>query len=402
MAFKYSYEVNMNLHQKLFSIATDKFTRASIEILLSVCFFGSSMIGQVPGAGEVGQVWKTDTAKHAVPLTEFRALLKRDGIPPIDHPSFIRGAEAAEAYFMHEPVISLEVEGSSKAYPLNILTYHEIVNDTVGGIPVTVTYCPLCNAAIAFDRRLQYGGKEYVLDFGVSGMLRKSDMVMWDRQTETWWQQFTGEAVVGDLVGAALTPLPALIISLEDYLETWPAGLVLSKKTGFSEQEPMYGKNVYENYDDIKNKKPRLFFEDVDDRLPAMERVVDVRVGDDFRIYPLTVLQDKKVINDRFKSADIVLFHRYGTNSILGAGDIKKAQDIGSVTVFDASPAGERLVFEPAEDGFRDTKTGSTWNIAGKCISGPMQGKELKPRPHGNHFAFAWFAFHPDTEIYGK
>jgi len=160
---------------------------------------------QVQNPDKLDKRWKTDTTIHTVPLEEFKALLPRDGIPPIDRPKFFTQKQALQNYFEHEPVIALEIEGVAKAYPLNVLTYHEIVNDKIGEVPVTATYCPLCNAAIIFDRRLTYKGKKYVLDFGVSGMLRKSDMVMWDRQTQTWWQQIVGEAVVGKLAGATLT-----------------------------------------------------------------------------------------------------------------------------------------------------------------------------------------------------
>lgn len=148
--------------------------------------------------------WETDKTTHSVPLDEFTVLLKPDGIPPIDEPQFWSRDKAEEQFFKHEPVISLEISGEAKAYPLSILTFHEIVNDRVGGKPVSITYCPLCNAAIVFDRKLEFEGETYLLDFGVSGMLRNSDLVMWDRQTESWWQQFTGRALVGKLTGWAL------------------------------------------------------------------------------------------------------------------------------------------------------------------------------------------------------
>ena len=144
------------------------------------CFFGS--------------VWKTNFCKHSVP---FREIIMggppRDGIAPIDDPKFLDVADSPDYMKDDEPVISLEISGEAKAYPLGILIMHEIVNDGLGGVPVSVTYCPLCNTAIVFDRRVN----GQVLDFGTSGFLRKSDLIMWDRQTESWWQQITGEAIVG-------------------------------------------------------------------------------------------------------------------------------------------------------------------------------------------------------------
>ncbi|MBL4625017.1 MAG: DUF3179 domain-containing protein [Flavobacteriales bacterium] len=165
--------------------------------------------------------WKTDTNNvhsSVESLNEFKALIPRDVIPPIDNPNFWSKKQALDSLFGHEPVIAIEINGEAKGYPLSILMYHEIVNDIVGGVPVTGSYCPLCNAGIVFDRRLKFDDNEYELDFGVSGMLRNSDMVMWDRQTETWWQQFTGEGLVGKLQGALLTQIPSITISVEDFL----------------------------------------------------------------------------------------------------------------------------------------------------------------------------------------
>ena len=112
-------------------------------------------------------------------------------------------------------MVTLEINGDSKAYPVAILMWHEIVNDEVGGVPVTVTFCPLCNIAIVFYRRI--GDVAY--DFGTSRNLRKSDLVIWDRQTESWWQQITGEAIVGELTGMKLTTIPAPMVSWSDFKE---------------------------------------------------------------------------------------------------------------------------------------------------------------------------------------
>ncbi|MEA1887151.1 MAG: DUF3179 domain-containing protein [Bacteroidota bacterium] len=220
--------------------------------------------------------WNTDKSNRIVPLEEFTTLLRPDEIPPIDKPEFWDTRKASEMFFKHEPVIVIETGKEAKAYPLSIMTYHEIINDTIGGMPVSVTYCPLCNSAIVFDRRLQFKGKEWLLDFGVSGMLRNSDLVMWDRQTESWWQQFTGESLVGELAGAQLTQVPSMLISLEEFIESYPDGLILSTNTGHNAR---YGTNPYTGYDDPGNTQPRLYSGEVDQRLPAMERVIDIHVN---------------------------------------------------------------------------------------------------------------------------
>ena len=139
--------------------------------------------------------WKTNFEKHSVPYEEILSGgPPKDGIPAVDNPKFVSQKEADKWLKNIEPVVVVEHKGEARAYPLQILTWHEIVNDQLNGLPVSVTFCPLCNAAIAFDRRLD--GR--LLDFGTTGKLRNSDLVMYDRQTESWWQQFTGEAIIGD------------------------------------------------------------------------------------------------------------------------------------------------------------------------------------------------------------
>ncbi|HKL32870.1 MAG TPA: DUF3179 domain-containing protein [Tangfeifania sp.] len=343
--------------------------------------------------------WKTDKSKHSVPLDEFTILLQPDGIPPIDSPKFWEKEKATENYFEHEPVISVEIKGDAKAYPLSVLMFHEIVNDEINGVPFSATYCPLCNAALVFDRRLEYEGKEYLLDFGVSGMLRNSDLVMWDRQTESWWQQFLGEALVGELTGAQLEIIPSMVISLAEFFESYPDGLVLSTETGHFRK---YGTNPYTSYDNLENEQPRLFQGKVDERLPAMERVIDIEVDGKFKIYPLSEISEQQVVNDEFRGQPVVFFHTQKTVSVLDENNISKSKQVGSVTVFDPLVAGNKLTFKKTKKGFIDNETGSVWSITGKCISGELEGKELRPVPHGNHFAFAWFAFHPDSEIYNN
>ncbi len=368
----------------------------NVTILLLLFFFTTTMMAQ-KNPNNVKVDWKTDTSNRIVPLDEFIALLVPDGIPPIDEPLFWERDKAELTFFEHEPVIAVRENGQAKAYPLSILTFHEIVNDSIGGTPISVTYCPLCNAAMVYDRRLTYQGQEYLLDLGVSGMLRNSDLVMWDRQTESWWQQFTGTALVGKLAGAHLELVPSMIISLEEFFGSYPEGKVLSTETGHSRE---YGTNPYTGYDDPGNTQPLLFKGEVDSRLPAMERVVDVHVKGKYKIYPLSIISKKGVINDTFHDQSLVLFYTSKTVSILDEKEISGSRKIGSVTVFVPQVGDRTLTFTKTGEGFRDDQTGSIWNITGKCIAGELKGKGLWPMNHGNHFAFAWFAFHPDSEMY--
>ena len=133
-----------------------------------------------------------------------------------------------------------------------------------------------------------------------------------------------------------------------------------------------------------------------------MERVVDVESGGKRKIYPFSVLAQKGVINDSFNGKNIVIFYKAGTVSVLDKKDIRNSRDIGSATMFHAVLNGQKLTFRNYEDSFRDLQTNSTWDITGRSIAGPLQGKQLRIEPHSNHLAFAWLAFYPDSEIYLK
>lgn len=339
--------------------------------------------------------WNTDWNRHTVPYSELLALLPvRDGIPAIDDPVFISTGEAAEWLAPQEPVIAYENNGDARAYPLQIMTYHEIVNDEVGGDPVTVTFCPLCNSAIVFDRRLN--GEVY--DFGTSGWLRNSDLVMYDRNTESLWQQFTGEGIVGELAGEQLAFLPSSIVSFADFQEAFPEGIILSRETGH--QRP-YGQNPYPGYDRI-GENPFAFAGVPDGRLAAMERVIAVSFDETDVAYPLKLLADEGVINDTQDGRDLVLFHMGGTASALDKPLILMGTDVGATGVFDPNLNGEKLTFSKDGANIMDDQTGSSWNILGQAIEGPLTGEALTPLIHGDHFWFAWAAFQPDTIIFGS
>jgi hypothetical protein len=270
--------------------------------------------------------------------------------------------------------------------------WHEIVNDVVGGVPIAVTFCPLCNSAITFDRRLD----GQVLEFGTSGLLRNSDLVMYDRTTESLWQQLTGEAIVGDLAGEQLTFVSSAIVSLADFRRAFPEGRVLSRDTGYRRD---YGRNPYPGYDTI-DQSPWLFAGEVDGRLPAMARVVTVAVDGVDVGYPLSLLAQVHVIHDAPGGIDLVVFQSPGTSSALGNSTIAEGADVGATGVFDPNIDGRRLTFAYEEDRIVDEQTGSTWNVLGKAIDGPLAGESLRPIVHGDHFWFAWAAFKPDTIIY--
>ncbi len=339
-----------------------------------------------------GSDWRTDFSKRSVPLIEIDNNLPRDAIRPIDDPSYWDVADPAAYLRDEEPVISVEVNGDARAFPLAIMMQHEIVNDVVGGTPVTVTFCPLCNTAIAFDRRVD--GRE--LTFGTSGNLRNSDLVMWDRQTESWWQQITGEAIVGELTGTKLTFLQAPIISWAAFEAQFPAGRVLQRPSPTSR----YDRSPYQGYDDI-DKPPFLFRGETDGRLSATERVLTVDDGEAFVAYPFSFLQANTVINDTVGGIELTAFFDDGTFSAFQDGR-GRAQTSGSTTVFIREVDGQSLTFERDGDSIRDLETGTVWSVTGTGQTGPLAGKRLEPVLHANHFWFAWAVFNPQTEVRGS
>ncbi len=313
-----------------------------------------------------------------------------DGIPAIDEPKFVRASTAA---FLEddEPVLAIEVEGEARAYPIQIMTWHEIVNDTIAGRPVTVSYCPLCNSAIAYDRRLG----DRVLDFGTSGMLYQSALVMYDRQTESLWSHFTGEAVIGTLIGEELDLIPMSTVSWSDWLEANPDGLVLSRDTGHTRS---YGENPYPGYDDVDDP-PFLFEGETDGRLAAKERVVGIRQGSDAIAILTAELFERRVVEIDLGGEPVVVWLEPGTASALDEFSVDGGRDVGATGVFNPVVDGRPLIFEAAEDGFRDRETGSTWDVLGNATGGPLAGSTLTPVEHVDTFWFAWAAFLPETRI---
>ena len=339
--------------------------------------------------------WDTNFCIHSIDYDEiFSGGPPRDGIPPLDAPRF-ETVESADTWIEDvEPVIFLDHKGDVRAYPLQILTWHEIVNDEVGGSPVAVTFCPLCNTALVFQRPIIKGE---TLTFGTSGNLRYSDLVMWDRQTESWWQQFNGEAIVGDLTGTQLELLPSAIISWADFKNQYPDGQVLSIETGFVRS---YGRNPYSGYDNVSSY-PFAFTGDLNDQLPAMARVVGINLdGNLGGAYSLDLMQEKLVLNEILGELPVAIFWKSGTASALDSSTIANGRDVGTTGVFDRQVNSQVLTFTALENGlFLDQETGSTWDILGLAVDGPLAGNKMVPMAHHDTFWFAWAAFVPGGSL---
>jgi hypothetical protein len=336
--------------------------------------------------------WKTDFSKHSVPLSEFQAGgPPRDGIPPIDEPKTTSQAAADRWLSDREPVLAVAVDDRTRAYPVQILIWHEIVNDALAGRPIAVTYCPLCNSSLVFDRRVG----DRALTFGTTGNLRRSDLVMWDRQTESWWQQLTAEAVVGRLTGVRLEVLPSQTLSWADFKRAYPDGDVLSRDTGFQRD---YGSNPYTGYDQ-RDSEPFLFDGKADDRLPPKERVVAIVGDDETVVVPFDRLADDPAVELDVGGRPVVVLYKRGVVSPLDASSIQSSRDVGTAAAFDARVGHRSLTFERRGGGFVDRETGSRWDMAGRAVAGELAGERLEPVRHDQQFWFALAAFVPDARI---
>ena len=265
--------------------------------------------------------------KHEWPRTDFENTSvswievmsggpPKDGIPALDDPSFINVSDESRIAAL-EPVITLELEGETpRAYPIRYLTWHEIVNDTVGGVPVAVTFCPLCNSALVFDRLVS--GR--TLSFGVSGLLRHSDMIMYDRETESWWQQAIGTGIAGAMNGAALTQLPSWMESWAEFRATNPKGRIMDEPNWARR----YGQNPYVGYDSAS--RPFLYRgENPPHGISPLMRVV--RVGD------TAWTLDKLSKAGEIRAQGLVISWRSGQASALDSAVIGQGRDVGTIRV---------------------------------------------------------------------
>lgn len=295
---------------------------------------------------------KTDFTKTKIIWSEILSGgPPKDGIPSIDRPIFVSVGEDRSMAGV-EPVIGVDINGDSRAYPLRILIWHEIVNDTVGGVPVAVTYCPLCNSAVVFERRV--GTR--VLDFGTTGKLRNSDLVMYDRQTESWWQQFTGEVIVGAMLGAELKLVPARLESFAEFKARHPGGKLLVPN---DPRLRAYGRNPYVGYD--TSKQPFLYKGDLPKGIEPMARVVVVRQTG---AKPVIVMLEHLRRTGPLRLGAIELSWKAGQSSAVDTAEIAQGQDVGTIQAAEMT----------------------------------AQGKP-RPLPYDVTFAFVAHAFHPDVPI---
>lgn len=322
-----------------------------------------------------------------------------DGIPPIDAPLF-EPAASVDWLADDEPVIALELGEERRAYPVQIMHWHEIVNDTVGGRPVAVTYCPLCNSALAFDRHVG----DRLVSFGTSGRLYLSALVMYDRQTESLWSQVERTAIAGALTGTELDLVPVTMLRWADWQATHPDGWVLSRETGHVRD---YGRNPYVGYDELEND-PFLLDQEADGRFPAKEPVVAFPDAADPVAILTADLADVGVAAVQVDGEAVVLFSSPGLASALDTQRVADGTPVAATGAFRPQLDGRTLTFGPVPDAAAssdggpvavDEQTGSRWNLLGHAVDGPLAGSQLDPVPHLNTFWFAQAAFRPETTV---
>ena len=316
----------------------------------------------------------------AVPLPdaspEFLKQIK-DLIPPLSSPRYVKAAEAT--WLKNGDLVLGFIEGDdARAYPIRILNFHEIVNETIGGRPVLISYCPLCRSGLVFDRRVN--GR--VLTFGNTGGLYESDLVMYDHQTDSFWFQVGGEAIVGSLTGTRLVLLPALLLPWEEWRALYPASLVLSHKTGFARP---YDADPFVGYDE-PGTPPGFPVRTSDRRLDPKAKVLGIEQKGARRAYSFTGLGDA-VVMDTLGGQPLVIFSK---------------RDGPAGAAFDPRVKSQPFTFALKGGKFTDAQTGSIWNLAGQAVAGPLAGARLTPLPARSTFWFAWVAAFPDSSLYAS
>ena len=317
----------------------------------------------------------TKGLKHIVPLDKIRGGgPPKDGIPSVDDPKF---ATVSDSEFMSDSdiVIGLDINGETKAYPLFVMVWHEIVNDKVGGVPVSVTYCPLCFTNQVFERIID--GQE--VEFGTSGKLYNSNLVMYDRLTDSYWSQALGLAITGELTGYELKRIPFDVISWQDWKNMHPDTLVMTTETGHLRA---YAVDPYGDY----YTDPRIIFpvDHRDDRMHPKELILGFHENDVYRAFKQIDVESANVINDKVDDKSLLLVSLF----------------TGNARAFDRMVDGNVLTFDFIDDTIIDLETESIWNYDGLAISGSMDGTQLVRVPFDPGFWFEWVAFHHTTEVY--
>jgi uncharacterized protein DUF3179 len=380
-----SKDLYNRLNKKVISIAALSVIGVIIVVLIipAVSINSGSIANSITNTGSINptSIAKADEEKknNIVPLDRIvSGGPPPDGIPSIDKPKFISIQDANKYLEDSELVLGLSINGDVRAYPLQILVWHEIVNDKVGDVPVAVTYCPLCFTNQVFNRTLDNG---QILEFGTSGKLYNSNLVMYDRTAKSLWSQAMAQGIVGKLVGVKLDRIPFDIAYWKEWKQLYPESKVLSRDTGSTRP---YGADPYGDY--YTNGDVLFPVSNRDDRLGLKEIVIGFENNGQYKAFKLQEIENKRVINDQVNGKPIALVSLHPF----------------MVRAYDPVVNGKVLEFSynAKDQNFIDKQTNSLWNFEGKAISGQMKGKQLTRLSYDEGFWFEWVAFHPKTELY--
>jgi hypothetical protein len=341
---------------------------------------GISTISNGRSEADINSAAPTQDKRSIVPLDQIvGGGPPPDGIPSIDNPKFISVQEAEEFLEDSDLIVSLNINGDIRAYPLQILVWHEIINDIVGKTPVAVTYCPLCFTNQVFNRTMNDG---QILEFGTSGKLYNSNLVMYDRTTKSLWSQAMSQAIVGELAGVKLERIPFDVAYWRDWKQLYSDSKVLSRDTGSNRP---YGVDPYGDY--YTSKEVLFPVSKHDDRLGLKEIIIGFENGGQYKAYRLQDVERKKVINDQVNTKPITLF----------------SLEPFMTRAYNPIVEGHTLLqfeYNAKNNTFIDKQTRSQWSFDGKSIDGQMKEKQLIRLPYDQGFWFEWIAFHPTTELY--
>jgi len=308
----------------------------------------------------------------------------RDGIPALNNPRAVSAREGDEFMPPGALVVGVSIDGEARAYPHNILWWHEIVNDVLGSRPIVVSYCPLTGSGLVYDAVVS----GQTLSFGVSGLLFDNNLVLFDRATESLWSQMRVQAVCGRLSGGSPPLLPVVQSTWAAWKALHPETTVLTFQTGFARN---YNQYPYGSYDQLGNNTLLFPQSDIDGRRPMKELVLGVRQGEAARAYPYGALGERSAVNDTVAGRDVlVVFDRPAQLAL----------------AFDRDIGARRLTFEIVgnDDAFpfmlRDEETGTLWDLGGLALSGPLSGTRLRQVATYSAMWFAWAAFNRGTDLY--
>ncbi len=384
-----------------------KFSRRSFIVIgglgtagiVSALYYGSANQGQpiysqgtLPSGEQPSVTQSVQTEAEVIPEQTLDELARyilpggpgKDGIPAIDRPKFISADEANKFLSNEDVVFGLQYQGVVRAYPQTVLVWHEIVNENINGEKITVTYCPLTGSAVAFKGFSKVDGSP--LTFGVSGKLVNSNLIMYDRQTDSYWPQILGAAFMGPNKGSILDQIPVTLTSWELWRKTHPETQVLSKDTGFIR---IYGTDPYGKYTKDGPVGGRYYSFPVrltDDRLHPKKVVTGVIHRGSYLAIPKEEFKSVRVANTELGGDPMVAIY-------------DDAEEI--IRVFSRRVGNKELTFRISGSGVVDTETGSEWSVKGEGLAGSLSGKQLRPLKFLDVMWFAWYAFYPQTLVYG-